>query len=46
MNTPLDQVRKTREQELKQQIGEFADMNPEIAAQLIRTWLKGGAGDE
>ena len=46
LNTPLDSARKTREQELKQQIGEFADLNPEIAAQLIKTWLKGGTGDE
>jgi len=43
LNTPLDQARKTREQELKMQIGEFADLNPEIAAQLIKTWLKGGS---
>lgn len=46
LNTPLDSAKKTREQELKMQIGEFADLNPEIAAQLIKTWLKGGSGDE
>ena len=46
LNTPLDQAKRTREQELKQQIGEFAELNPEIAAQLIKTWLKGGTGDE
>ena len=46
LNTPLDSARKTREQELKMQIGEFADLNPEIAAQLIKTWLKGGSGNE
>ena len=46
LNTPLDQARKTREQELKQQIGEFADLNPEIAAQLVKTWLKGGRGND
>ena len=42
LNIPLDQIRKTREMELKEQIGEFSDMNPEIAAQLVKTWLKGG----
>jgi len=46
LNTPLDPAKKTREQELKMQIGEFADLNPEIAAQLIKTWLKGGGSDE
>ncbi|MCL1808160.1 MAG: flagellar M-ring protein FliF [Clostridiales bacterium] len=46
LNIPLDQVKKTREMELKAQIGEFADLNPEIAAQLIKTWLKGGTGNE
>jgi len=46
LNTPLDQAKKTREQELKQQIGEFAELNPEIAAQLIKTWLKGGTGND
>jgi flagellar M-ring protein FliF len=45
LNTPLDQARRTREMELKQQIGEFADLNPEIAAQLIKTWLRGGSID-
>ena len=46
LNTPLDAGKKTREQELKMQIGEFAELNPEIAAQLIKTWLKGGGRDE
>jgi len=45
LNTPLDAAKKTREQELKMQIGEFADLNPEIAAQLIKTWLKGVSTD-
>ena len=31
---------KTREQELKEQIGDFAENNPEIVAQLLRTWMK------
>ena len=46
LNTRLDQAKKTREQELRMQIGEFADLNPEIAAQLIKTWLKGGSGND
>lgn len=33
--------RSTRESELRNQIGDFAKSNPAIAAQLIRTWLKG-----
>lgn len=43
---PLDQMKKTREMELKEQIGEFADLNPEIAAQLIKTWLRGESENE
>jgi len=31
---------ETREQSLKKQIKEFASGNPDIVAQLIRTWLK------
>ena len=42
LRIPLDQMRRTREMELKEQIGEFSEMNPEIAAQLIKTWLRGG----
>ncbi len=35
------EVKETKEIVLKKQISEFASTNPEIAAQLIRTWLKG-----
>ena len=35
------EVKETKEIVLKKQISEFANTNPEIAAQLIRTWLKG-----
>jgi flagellar M-ring protein FliF len=28
--------------ELKKQLTDFSSNNPEIAAQLIRSWLKGG----
>ncbi|WP_324824555.1 flagellar basal-body MS-ring/collar protein FliF [Sinanaerobacter sp. ZZT-01] len=41
----LDELKQSREQELKGEIREFADKNPEISAQLIKTWLKGGDGN-
>jgi flagellar M-ring protein FliF len=31
---------ETREQGIKRQVKEFASVNPEIVAQLIRTWMK------
>lgn len=37
----LDELEKTREEELKSQIQDFTDMNPEISAQLLKTWLRG-----
>ena len=37
----LRDLPNTREKELKEQISAFADENPEISAQLIRTWLRG-----
>ncbi len=37
----LDDLEKTREDELKSQIQDFTDMNPEISAQLLKTWLRG-----
>ncbi len=48
-NTPLDPkaqfvdeivLNETREQNLKRQIKDFSSGNPDIVAQLIRTWLK------
>ena len=41
LDISLMDLPNTREQELKEQIGKFADENPEISAQLIRTWLRG-----
>lgn len=35
------EVKETKEMVLKKQISDFANNNPEIASQLIRTWLKG-----
>lgn len=37
-----DEEKQTREQELREEVQEFADKNPEISAQLIKTWLRGG----
>ncbi len=34
-------LQETPEQVIKKQLKEFTNSNPEIAAQLIRTWLKG-----
>lgn len=34
-------VQETPEQVIKKQLKEFTNANPEIAAQLLRTWLKG-----
>lgn len=34
-------VQETKEQVIKKQLQEFTRSNPEIAAQLIRTWIKG-----
>lgn len=34
-------VKETKEMVLKKQIAEFANNNPEIASQLIKTWIKG-----
>jgi flagellar M-ring protein FliF len=34
-------VQETPEQVIKKQLKEFTTANPEIAAQLIRTWIKG-----
>lgn len=34
-------LQETQEQAIKKQLKEFTSTNPEIAAQLIRTWIKG-----
>ena len=31
---------------LKQNIGDFVDQNPQIAAKLVQGWLRGEGGDE
>ncbi|QAT41991.1 flagellar basal-body MS-ring/collar protein FliF [Aminipila luticellarii] len=42
----LDELGKTREEELKGQIQDFTDINPEISAQLLKTWLRGEEENE
>ena len=42
LNENLVEASKSREAELKEKITEFVDTNPEVSAQLIRTWLRGG----
>ena len=37
---PAIVLNETREQKLKRQIKDFSSKNPEIVAQMIRTWLK------
>ena len=39
-------LNETREQALKRQIKEFAAGNPDIVAQLLRTWIKEDDKDE
>lgn len=39
-------IKNGRGMELKEKIRDFADDNPEISAQLIKTWLRGGNGNE
>lgn len=37
----LSDIKETKEQAMKREIVEFTTENPEITAQLIKTWLKG-----
>jgi len=41
MTEDLKNVPESKEQVLKKEIKEFSSSNPEIVAQLLRTWLKG-----
>lgn len=38
-------MRTEKSMELRKDIRKFADENPEIAAQMVRSWLKGGDND-
>ena len=42
--TVLD-IQNEKNMELKQDLRRFTEQNPEIAAQMIRTWLRGGNAD-
>lgn len=41
----LKNVPESKQQVLKKEIQDFTETNPEIVAQLLRTWLKGDDGD-
>ncbi len=45
LNQELQEIKNDRGMELKRSIREFAEQNPEIAAQLLKNWLNGGGGD-
>ena len=38
-------VQNERSRELRENIRDFAETNPEISAQMLRTWLNGGKED-
>ncbi len=40
-NEELLNLRMKRSLRLKQNIGDFVDQNPQIAAKLVQTWLRG-----
>lgn len=42
----LHNIKETKEQALKKEIQDFCSTNPEIVAQLVKTWLKGDAADD
>lgn len=45
LNKELQEIKNDRGMELKRSVREFAEQNPEIAAQLLKNWLNGGGGD-
>ena len=38
-------VQNERSRELRENIRDFAETNPEISAQMLRSWLNGGKDD-
>ena len=42
---PILDPQSERSMELRQQIRDFAEQSPEIAAQMLRNWLNGGEAD-
>ncbi len=45
-NEEILNLRMQRSLRLKQNIAEFVDQNPQIAAKLVQSWLRGEEGDE
>lgn len=45
LNKELQEMQNDKGMELKRNVREFADQNPEISAQLLKHWLNGGEGD-
>lgn len=45
-NEEILNLRMQRSLRLKQNIAEFVDQNPQIAAKLIQSWLRGEEADE
>lgn len=45
IDTGMVDIGNERALQLREDIREFSDKNPEIAAQLIKTWLRGGDAD-
>ena len=39
-------IRTEKSIQLRQEIRKFAEENPEMAAHMLKTWLKGGEEDE
>lgn len=42
----IHNIKETKEQALKKEIQDFCSTNPEIVAQLIKTWLRGDDADD
>lgn len=42
LSKEMQELRNDRGMELKKQVREFANQNPEISAQLLKSWLNGG----
>lgn len=45
LNKEILEIKNDRGMELKKSIRDFAEQNPEISAQLLKSWLNGGGGD-
>lgn len=45
LNSEILEMQNDRGMELKKSIRDFAEQNPEISAQLLKSWLNGGGGN-